>query len=155
MNISCELTVHYRMIFSLRRCRRRRVVRTVLALRKQSINMLDSIMSLPRQSQLLKTNLCAASTTHSWLDYYALLSTLINLTVIHRSQFFFFSISLYCHQTCSSFMDRVQRKEIRITTSSWPSFLYEDFNPNNPESGFTHGFYLVRVSCKPMTTHNF
>jgi len=45
----------------------------------------------------------------------------------------------------SGFREQVNNREVRITHSSWPAFMYDNYNPEDIVLGFLHGYYLLRV----------
>jgi len=49
------------------------------------------------------------------------------------------------------FCDGVRRKQIKIDESSWPTFMYDDYDPDHEDigEGFTRGYYLMKVSTLP------
>jgi len=48
------------------------------------------------------------------------------------------------HRFCA----RVRRRQIKIDESSWPTFMYDDYDSSYEDigEGFTRGYYLMKVS---------
>ena len=130
---------------SLIRLQRRRRAKIALASSKQSISTPDLITSSRWPSPLLKISLGTGSITHSLQYYCALWHALTNSKTIQMSMYLL--LWSRCHfLNLIRFRALVLSKDIKISQNSWPFFMYDEYDPDEPCSGFTCGYYLLRVS---------
>ena len=70
------------------------------------------------------------------------------LTLRSTSLLFLLLLPLLLTPVHHRFCARVRRKQIKIDETSWPTFMYDDYNSNDEDTGegFTRGYYLMKVS---------
>ena len=130
---------------SLIRLQRRHGVKIAPASSEQSISMLDLITSSTQASPLLKISLGMGSITHILQYCCALCPALMNCMTIQMSMYLLLR-SRWCFLNLIRFRALVLSKDIKISQNSWPFFMYDKYDPDEPCSRFTCRYYLLRVS---------